>query len=543
MVTATGVDPAPLIRPFRQGQVRVERQTSSSWAVLEYGHTDDNGYFTFDLPTGSVAPNTNVRVIACTVGLENDKIAVRTPGVGGSGAGRLPFCFFSEPTSSGQDPSYISFGTITPADTDQSGGPFNIYNNLLEAYQFLTDEVGAPTNSLTAYWDLGYTTITGGAYYSNVDGVIRLTGTEENGDQWDDAVIMHEIGHWVMDTYAETPPNSDGDHGNCTEGTARPNLEYSEGWATFFSTASRNASRDATVRASALNYVDTSGGLLQQGSRFVFISGDLETPTIYDSTTDRGTYCEWQVAATLWDVVDSNADASDTLQRSFADVFTAFSTPLPFASGSHYPYNINEWWYNWTNTLNTRTGASLGDEQAMLDNFTDHRIDVGIRLSLTWNAPPEDYDAHLWLPEATPREIGYFDLGDRAADPFVEHSGDDQTGATGEEIWITSPYPGFSRYAVHDYSDTWDDMRGIAGTNAQVKIVDGSEPLPDTFAAPGVGTGDWWYLMDIDVLGGHYIANEVVEEYPAPYDLGGGGGEEIIEGTPDRQPQEGKPSK
>lgn len=75
--------------------------------------------------------------------------------------------------------------------------------------------------------------------------------------------------------------------------------------------------------------------------------------------------CEMAVAATLWDVFDEPGDNRDTLNRRFADIFTAFHTKYD----DHYPYDINEWWHGWRK-------ASLGSEQAILANFADHKISV-----------------------------------------------------------------------------------------------------------------------------------------------------------------------
>jgi hypothetical protein len=271
-----------------------------------------------------------------------------------------------------------------------------------------------------------------------------------------------------MDMYASYPPNSAADHGACDEGMYMPNIEYSEGWATFFSSAARSASPDAANRKWASHHIFTSGYIV---SPYYSGSYSLETIKIYDTTTKRGNFCEWQVAAALWDVMKPGG----TVGATFADVLAAARTRTLYEG--NYPYNINEWWYGWTNTLESREGGSLGHHQEILDVFKKHRILAGVQFKLKWADVPQDLDAHLFRP-AGPGESHYFwdRQGSSTTEPYILLDGDDKDGKGPETMWIVSPYAHKYTYAAFDWTDRADPNNGISRSAATMLVYDGSNP-------------------------------------------------------------------
>ena len=117
-------------------------------------------------------------------------------------------------------------------------------------------------------------------------GLVNLTGSVANGDQWNDAVIAHEIGHWVMDKYADFPIGYLGSHSDCLDGN--DNLQYSEAWANFFMAASRTNARLAEDRHWAAYYIDGQDDNPDRsqigpgvGPGF---SRPIEAPNLFDTT-------------------------------------------------------------------------------------------------------------------------------------------------------------------------------------------------------------------------------------------------------------------
>lgn len=505
-VTASGVAQVSTLKNFRQAQLNIQRVTTApgggtGWSNLITTHTDNNGAFDVIVPNVSINTQQGcgdqLRVVISTIGGGNDKLRVSN----------LAGTAYSFASASRYSNTNLNYGILTTLNTEDGSGPGNIYDTILTAYDYIVPISGVPSSNLAVNWYLGYNPSCGSCYANNV---ISLNGKiatpNADGDQWDDAIIAHEFGHWVMDKFMVIPPNAGGEHGTtCNEYTTRPNLAWSEGWATFFGSASQNNSF----------YIDTGGGI---GSSTIRDNKDIETVSRLD-TTGHGNFCEWQVAATLWDIIDSNQDGSDTLQETFLEVFKATQTTY----NGHLPYNINEWWYGWTNTLGNRGGNSFGAEQAMLDNFAGHQTIVGIRFELTWTTPPQDVDSHLWLPPATPFHVRWNNLGQRTPFPHAFLDIDQTTVGGPENLSIISPYQGTYTYAVFDWSDQQDATKGIAQSQAIIKIYDASlpqvSPQPIVMNVPTTGNGDWWYVLTLNGATGAITQKNLVQiASPGPYD-------------------------
>lgn len=509
LVTSTGVNPTKNMRPIRKARVTLLSPASNGqyYARVER-YTDTTGAVVFS--GTSVPSNTNIRLMICTVGPDSgQRIKLTTIET----SDNSPWCIT---TSARYHQTTTNLGTINALDTREGSGPWNIFQVAVETWEFLSQTVGTPTQTLPLlwYWNLAPVGSPNTSYY--FAGRVNINGTLANGDQWNDSVIAHEIGHWVMEKYAQFPPNYLSQHGLCQEGN--PGLQYSEGWANFFSSASRKDARVSSDRTYASWYIDAPDDNADIGTKptSIIFKENLETSTTFDTTESRdfrkGNFCEWQIAGALWDVLDANADNRDTLQRSFRDIFTAFQTRV----NGHFPYTFNEWWYGWTNTLGNRSGSSLGDEQKMLDNFADHKIQVGIRLELVWGTTAPYIDLAIWLPPAAPREIDKWRPGSYTTFPFA--------GTRPQEVifsntgWISSPYKGKYVIAAVDYGS---NLLSRFTPTAQVLIFDGSTPGFTLIQAVGTRPDfhPWWYITDIDgETGGITIQNRMAEPSFEPYE-------------------------
>jgi len=159
-----------------------------------------------------------------------------------------------------------------------------------------------PSWPLRVMWEPGYEY---GTYFKRdtltpIEDTIHVYAINtEDTDEWDDDVLLHEYGHFLMHYYAEMPPNSGGFHRWQDSINDRPNLAYTEGWAHFFSGRAR-----AGFTADSL-IINT----------FLGIGGnscwwwDLENPWSSDhfplDSFIGGPWCEGAVAGALWDIYDS----------------------------------------------------------------------------------------------------------------------------------------------------------------------------------------------------------------------------------------------
>jgi hypothetical protein len=134
-----------------------------------------------------------------------------------------------------------------------------------------------------------------------------------NSDEYDDAVIGHEYGHFVMAKFSVSD-SPGGPHSS--NGRSIPTLAWSEGWATFFAIASQKRT----------SLVDTNSG-------GVSFSYDLETlpaskPLGNANNKLEGNLSEAVVASVLLDLFDSSNETNDTLSDKSTAIWTIVTTYL-----------------------------------------------------------------------------------------------------------------------------------------------------------------------------------------------------------------------
>lgn len=136
-----------------------------------------------------------------------------------------------------------------------------------------------------------------------------------------------------------------------------------------------------------------------------------------------------------------------------------------------------------------------------------------MRIVLTWGANPSDLDSHLWTPSDVPYHLYYRRLGSTTACPNARLDVDDQDGFGPETITIAQRFQiGQYRYAVNRF----DGSGTLGGSGAFVRVFN-STGLIASFNVPS-GTGDWWYVFDIDGLTGSVRpVNQLRTSEPAPY--------------------------
>lgn len=282
--TSTGFTGAEPMLPVRFAKVELVRE--SDGFVLATTSTNAAGYYTFD--TTGLTGNAYVRVLALQdTTARNIEIRQQSS----------PFPIYSGISS-----------TITlPANTTlnfnflKSGlGPvFNIFDMAVRAQDYISamyaeQGLAAPTMpKLTIRWQAGSSN---GTFFDPTSQIVFLIGTTADPDEYDDDVILHEIGHWAQTRFG-TDHSPGGPHSIVDQ--VDPRLAFSEGWATYFSCAVRRAAGYANPQMVVDNFQSLASAF------------DVETPS-FAAQAIMATN-ELAVAASLWDIIDANEAAFDVL--------------------------------------------------------------------------------------------------------------------------------------------------------------------------------------------------------------------------------------
>jgi len=156
-------------------------------------------------------------------------------------------------------------------------------------------------------------------------------------------------------------------------------------------------------------------------------------------------------------------------------------------------------------TLNFALSPILGDGE--------------FRIVLTWGKNPKDLDAHFWLPYPKYPHL-YLDApGSCTGFPNVCLDRDDKDGYGPETISIKSlKASGTYTFAVLNYNYGYPGVPEITQSSAKVQLY-GTEGLITQFSAPKKGTGDLWYVFDLDAATGEVTTVNCITFYPADPDL------------------------
>ncbi len=210
----TGADP---VLPIRRADVTVLNAATS--AVLGTGTTGADGSFSI---SASAAGITSIAV-RCDADNSLDagfqRVRVTTEG-------SVEYAVLS-PVFPGHSPALpLDIGTVTALKVlsgGAEGGPFNMYDMGLRVAEYLASpKIGAAPSSSTLrlYWPGG-----SGSFATSNQAHIA------DDDGYDDPVILHELGHVVMNLYSDN--DSPGGSHFFGDSDQDPRLSWGEGFATF----------------------------------------------------------------------------------------------------------------------------------------------------------------------------------------------------------------------------------------------------------------------------------------------------------------------
>ena len=192
---------------------------------------------------------------------------------------------------------------------DKNAGAMNIFDVAVRCNDYARTNGGKVPEKLTFIWQKNGAS---GSYYSSAKKMIVLLGQTADPDEYDDLVIGHEYGHFVMDTYSKD--NSPG--GSHTLAPSTPTLAWSEGWATFFSAAALNKSF----------YVDTIASGVGSYDSLETLDSSIVKGNVGDLLD--GNVSEAVVSAVLWDLHDSTNETSDTMSGKSTAIWKILTTYL-----------------------------------------------------------------------------------------------------------------------------------------------------------------------------------------------------------------------
>jgi hypothetical protein len=288
--TSTGVSLRTEERPARH--VRLEARASSGDALLGEARTDDEGHYVLE-GTGDVG---SIDVVA-TMDLNGTPLAVTL-----DDAGRRPHAQTFQLPPSAERAAWD--GHLEPGVEESLSGALHILDTLARGVQTVEGWAGERLPELYVYW--GPDVTVDWSYYRGERGLSRfclelLAGrrserTTTDTDEHDEAIILHELGHFVFDRWT-TYSSIGGRHprGSLVD----PGVAWEEGRATWLATAIR---QDPA-------YVDSRG---VEGAGSARVDESVETPQ-----PPRGPGSETSVAGILWDLSDGDeipdADADGVL--------------------------------------------------------------------------------------------------------------------------------------------------------------------------------------------------------------------------------------
>ena len=203
------------------------------------------------------------------------------------------------------------------------------------------------------FWD-GFVAQVGAAKFASQ---IWLSWTTQDQEVWADSVVAHEIGHWVMRSYGTSP----GEGGKHYVGVPTfPGQAWSEGWATWFSSAARGSTLYADKQSGLFFWFDIGQKAYYDGKTF---------PPASASGGILQNMDENLVSATLWQMTTKVGGELPFASAANAPFWKALTTPrmnvAPYARG----YTQHTWQTSYpgqfTNVYDT------GKPAPMLADFLD----------------------------------------------------------------------------------------------------------------------------------------------------------------------------
>lgn len=301
--TAAGFTGTLTPRPIRQAEVEILRD--SDQAVLGSGVTDEAGLVAIGgIPLGE---SVRARIYARRSGGRINAVVLDTLASSAVYAGTTSPAIDTGTT--------LTFGVVLFTIAGGAAPAFNLFDCAVKSFQYqagVDADLPSVPPLLRIFWAAGSAN---GTYYSSALDGIFLLGLASDPDEYDDDIVLHEIGHWVADVFSRDDTLG-GPHSVVDQLDAR--TAWSEGWAHFWSSAVR--------RSFPAWYPAPSTQVDNFGSGFSVF--DLEFPS-FPAQAIMATN-ELAVAAALWDITDVTNEAGfDFLSGNETEVWQILDARMP----------------------------------------------------------------------------------------------------------------------------------------------------------------------------------------------------------------------
>lgn len=334
----------------------VEVVDALSAAVIVAGTTDATGAYSLTIPATYSGKSIYVRVVSTAT---TPSILVND---------------FSDSLYAVATHAFPTAGTavanISIPKTSQADGAFNVLDVYVSGAQFMQTLTGAFPPTLNVYWQPSNPN---GTYYCNstpnpfcpYGEAIYVLNDGLDADEFDDDVLWHEYGHFVISKYSKD--DSPGGAHFVSSNDLDLRLAWSEGWGDFFPSAVKSwlpqSLKSTPLTMADTVYVDTSG---TGGNSFDF-GNPPAGPSYYYATSEAA------VAKVLVDIRSNPAFGMQAVWD------TVVSAPIKQATT---PVNLEVFWDGWnllgkadvTPILNARSITYSADVYEVGDNnFSNQR--------------------------------------------------------------------------------------------------------------------------------------------------------------------------
>ena len=184
---------------------------------------------------------------------------------------------------------------VIVALSNNMGGAFNILDNFLIGGAFIQKPGFCPLSQttactvpfLTAFWEPGSSS---GSFFDSGIPAVSIGGggpAKNDTDEYDDTIILHEYGHFIASSFSHD--DSPGGSHFIGENTQDIRLSWSEGWATFFASATLGSPIAVDTRANGVFTfnIDTNTS--------AFTTDELSNSSIlWDTNTETGFLPIWE---------------------------------------------------------------------------------------------------------------------------------------------------------------------------------------------------------------------------------------------------------
>lgn len=263
-----------------------EASANPSYTITVVDNTSNNAPYVWDGTTFAAAAGTTTRNVSFAAGWD-----AATGAYVDANRAAAPFAIL--------DTLYKAVATIRAAD------PALVFPALTIHWSTRNKPVNTPFQVSSG--NLGTTFYSSEASGTGADalgaGIYVLGDAATDTDEFDEAVIAHEFGHYYQDKFSRDE-SLGGEHALGDRLDFR--VAFSEGWGNAFS---------GMMRASSV-YKDSAKPGTTQGFGF-----DMERNDLDDSTGATGWFAEGSVQEILWDLYDSSAgESGDTVALGFGPI-------------------------------------------------------------------------------------------------------------------------------------------------------------------------------------------------------------------------------